>query len=387
MKFLNISGYEVFETTMERGDNCYVYDGAGNKYVDFESGVWALPLGHNNKRVNDAIMEQMTKLVHTGYRYTHPIVDTASEKLLEIMKLPGGRCIFLSSGSEAVEITVKMVRKMSNRPYLLKMNGNYLSAYGITGEVDSSEWISINWENGKSEQYYKDIISTIPSEDIAAFIFEPGNCSGTVKLPPKELVGGIAEKIQKAGGYLIVDEVTTGMGRTGEWFGYEHYGIHPDVIACGKGLGNGYPVSAVGISREFYEVLIKTNILYAQSHQNDPMGCAVVNAVIESIKDENLVERAARTGNYLKRRLEEMSDEIEGIQEVRGIGLMCAIQLDERVDSDMLFSIHRKLYHAGFIAGVKPIANVLRFYPPLTVEEWMIDEMVSALKGIIERYV
>jgi acetylornithine aminotransferase len=385
MNILNTSGYEMYQSNMTKGEDCFVIDHNGKKYLDFESGVWALPLGHNNQRINTTITNQLNQLVHVGYRYSHPVVEEAAKALMQIMNLEGGKCLFLSSGSEAVEFSLKIVKRITDKPYLLSLDKHYLSAYGVSGDTTSDNWITIDWQSCVTEKHnnYETFLEDIPFDKICAFVFEPGNASGTAKLPPTELITRLASKVKEHNGWIVIDEVTTGMGRTGKWFGYENFDIKPDLIACGKGLGNGYPVSAVGISEEVATLLKQTNFTYAQSHQNDPLGCAVAKEVITIMNDDFLLEKSLEKGMYLKDAMMKLSDKHKIVKEVRGIGLMCAMEFDDSISATGLCDIHRKLFDAGFIVGIKPAANTMRFYPPLTIEKYMIDDMIRALDIIL----
>ncbi|HWT74081.1 MAG TPA: aspartate aminotransferase family protein [Mobilitalea sp.] len=389
MNIINSTGYELYNPSVIQARECTITDIQGRNFYDFEAGVWALPLGHNHPRINKAIINQLSCISHVGYRYSHPVVEEAAEALLKIMNLPNGKCVFLSSGSEAVEYAIKAVHKTMNRPYFLKLDKHYLSAYGLSGDLISERWISIDWQSyiekagdNNNNQCYNELLDMIPFDKINAFVFEPGNTSGTAKLPPKELITAIVSRVKAYDGYVIVDEVTTGMGRTGRWFGYEHYDIQPDVIACGKGLGNGYPISAVGFRKEIAAFVENANFLYAQSHQNDPLGCAVAKEVIEVIKEEKLLEKSTEQGEYLRAELMKLSAKHPCILEVRGVGLLCAMELTEEY-RDKLNHLHRLLYERGFMVGVKPIAKVMRFYPPLNIRKTVIDQMIAALDEVL----
>lgn len=203
----------------------------------------------------------------------------------------------------------------------------------------------------------------------------------------EELIQTIVSKVKEHKGWIVVDEVTVGMGRTGTWFGFEHYHIQPDVIACGKGLGNGYPISAVGICKELCELLEKTDFVYGQSHMNDPLGCSVAKEVIAVIKERDLLQQATKSGLYLKNKLSELKQKHSCIKEVRGVGLLCAIEFMNSIDQQMLSMIHKKLFDAGYLVGLKPVANVMRFYPPLIIENHMIEAMIDALDSILDEIV
>ncbi|MDF2926455.1 MAG: aspartate aminotransferase family protein [Paenibacillaceae bacterium] len=176
--------------------------------------------------------------------------------------------------------------------------------------------------------------------------------------------------------------MTTGMGRTGRWFGFEHYGIRPDIIACGKGLGNGYPVSAVLLSREVRLLLAKSPFVYAQSHQNDPLGCAVAGKVLSVIQEEQLLKNAEEMGAYLLRQLKRLGNTHPQIADARGRGLLAALEFDSSFLGD-LTDIHNGLIHGGFIVGFHPSRPVLRFYPPLSISAGQIDALADALDGLL----
>ncbi len=382
MKTLNCN-YEMFNPNIVSSDNCYVIDEEGKRYLDFESGVWSVALGHNNAQVNEAIKNQINIISHTGYRYTTKVVDEAAEMILRLVKIDDGKCVFLSSGSEAVEFGVQLAKRIMEKPLFLCLNNFYISAYGISSARSKEDWISLDLTeyNGNPD----DFLADVPFDRIGAFIFEV-NASGTVKLPPKALIKEIANRVQSSGGLIVVDEVTAGTGRTGKWFGFEHYGIQPDIIAIGKGIGNGYPVSVIALSKQAADAAEKVGFRYAQSHQNDPLGCAVVKAVISTIESNHLIQRSAELGNVLDFELRSLSKRHKCVKEVRGVGLMMVIELIKDAQFP-LEKIHRELFDAGYITGINVPANVLRFYPPLTIEETQIKSMVNALDAILTRYI
>ncbi|MCL2199307.1 MAG: aspartate aminotransferase family protein [Defluviitaleaceae bacterium] len=366
--------YEMYNPNIVASENCHVIDENGKKYVDFEAGVWAVPLGHNNKRINDSIMRQLNTISHVGYRYTTKIVDEAAAKVLELLGFPDGKCVFLSSGSEAVEFGVQAARRVMDKPYFLCLSNYYLSAYGISQSRSAEQWISLDISEYKGNP--EEFLADIPFEKIGAFVFEAGNASGTAKLPPKELIAAIEEKLNNA--IIVTDEVTTGIGRTGRWFGYEHYNMRPDIVALGKGIGNGYPVSVICLSKNIAEALEKSGFRYAQSHQDDPLGCAVVSEVISAINENNLIQRAAETGKILKHSLKSLTKKHNCIKEIRGQGLMLVMEFHKK-EKFNLQKIHRELFDAGYITGHHALENLLRFYPPLTIEEFQIKNMIDAL--------
>jgi len=382
MKTLDCN-YNMLNPTIVSSDNCYIVDEKGKRYVDFESGVWCVSLGHNNKQINATIQNQMNAISHVGYRYTSKIVDAAAEKVLNLLDFDDGKCVFLSSGSEAVEFGVQLAKQIMKKPYFLCLNNYFLSSYGISSTRNKENWISLDLceYNGDEVEFLRNV----PFDEIGAFIFEPGNASGIVKLPPKGLIKTIDARIKEHGGIIVVDEVTTGTGRTGKWFGFEHYDMRPDIVSFGKGIGNGYPVSVVALSKYISDSAEKAGFKYAQSHQNDPLGCAVVKEVITIIEHNQYIERSARMGIVLEKELNSLLKKHKCIKEVRGIGLMYVMEFSHDIQTHLEI-IHKELFDAGFIAGINATANLLRFYPPLTIEESDIKVLVTALDKILPNY-
>jgi acetylornithine aminotransferase len=225
--------------------------------------------------------------------------------------------------------------------------------------------------------------AAIPFENIWGFLFEPGSSSGLVRFPPDKLIRNICGVVRDAGGLVLVNEVTTGVGRTGRWFGYQHYGISPDIVAMGKGIGNGYPVSVTAISSRAEELMGDTVLKYAQSHQNDPLGAAVALEVIRVIQDDGLIERSRESGVVLVNGLNDIKSRNGRIEEIRSRGLMAAIDLDD--DSEMSFTIevHRELARRGFLVGRRPGVNVLRLDPSLTIRRDDIAAFLETFDNVV----
>lgn len=387
-KLLNCCGYNVYDINIVRGQGVLLFDEKDRKYVDFEAGVWCTALGHNHPQVSLAMKKQIDRIMHLGYQYKSPIVEETAEKLLETVHMTDGKCVFLSSGSEAVEFGVQAIRQIVKQPLLLSLSGSYLAAYGSAGTRSSEEWYLFDWgscSDCSSYKYCSDCsrFNEIPLGHIGGFVFEPGNTSGLVKLPPKKLINSLESAIRQHHGLIMANEVTTGFGRTGEWFGYEHYALKPDIISMGKSMGNGYPVSAVVMGADISERLESAGFHYSQSHQNDALGCAVVKEVIKVITEENLVKKGAEVGAKFKSKLEQLNDLHDCIKEVRGRGLMLAMEF-KRDRNFPLLQVYGKLFEKGFKAGYSLYGNLLRFYPALIISENDIDNMLENLDDILK---
>lgn len=387
---LECSGYDFIKANIVRGQGCHLFDNDNNMYVDFEAGVWCTSLGHNHPRINKVIKSQIDQIAHLGFRYTNNIVEEAAVKVLETVGLTDGKCVFLSSGSEAVEFGVQMARRLTRQPMFITLSNSYLSAYGDAGKKSGEGWFTFDWSacnncaDLECDPYCRHL-KEIPFEHIGGMVFEPGNSSGLVKLPPKKLVKTLEVIIKQWNGLIVVDEVTTGIGRTGSWYGFQHYSLEPDIIALGKGLGNGYPVSTVAMKNEVALRTETSNFRYAQSHQNDALACAVAKEVIDVIQEEGLIERSNIIGAKFLNELKLMRQRYNNIKEVRGRGLMLAVEFKNNDGAFSLASIYSKLLERGFLVGYKPAANLLRFYPALTINEHDIKSMLDVLDQFLEK--
>jgi acetylornithine/N-succinyldiaminopimelate aminotransferase len=372
-----------------KGENCYLYNSQGHRYVDLESGMWSASLGHSHPRIVQAIKEQAEKISHTGYCYSNPIVEAAAKEVLDTIGFPHGKCVFLNSGSEAVEFAVKVAKTISKKPMMFALSDSYFGAYGSAGEKREDEWCCFEWKGCSTCSDIHECVHTcaplseIPFKKIGGFAFEPGSSSGLVRFPPKKLIQTLANEIQHSDGFLIANEVTTGIGRTGEWYGFQHYGLQPDIIAAGKALGNGYPVSAVAMSQKVVERLANSSFHYAQSHQNDPLGAAVAREVIRVIHEEHLIERGKKIGARFIRELIQLANRHDRIKEVRGRGLMIAIEFRETKNDSLASYVYDELLKRRFIVGKRPKVNVLRIDPSLTVQENDIHDFLINFEQIL----
>src|SRR5512138_512355 len=368
--------HEIFKTDFVQGQNCHLYDSEGKKYIDFESGIWCTALGHNHPRVNQVIETQLKNIAHLGTRYPNALAEEAALSVLDAVGIEDGKCTFLSSVSEAVELSVQIMRRVTGKPLLLTFQNSYLAGYGSAGQKRLDEWYLFDWS-------VSDCLDQIPFEKIGGFVFEPGGSGiGFVKFPPRELVQEIVRRVRQAGGLVAANEITTGMGRTGKWFGFQHYDLQPDIVSLGKGLGNGYPVSAVAMRRGIAEQLESAGFHYAQSHQNDPLGCSIAKEVIAIFREGAWVEKGNAKGEYLLEGLQELGKKHAVVKEARGRGMELALELQPEFPAA---SACRALLEKGFLAGYYSAGNILRFDPALTIEQEDLAQLLDCLDGILER--
>lgn len=364
--------YQPSEKLLICSKDCYQYDSEGKKYIDFDSGVWCTNLGHNNDRIIRVISDQIRFSIHHGYRFRNEAAEQLSLELLELLEMTGGQSAFLSSGSEAVNLAITLAKRFTGRTRVLKLELSYLSAFGHGQIAESNtDLLTVPMNNVKA-------LAEIDFSKLAAFVFEPGTSFGMIHFPSGDFLDEIVCKCRENGVLLVSDEVTCGFGRTGKWFGFQHYNFNPDIVAMGKALGNGYPVSAVSITAEMAGLFGQNPFRYAQSHQNDPLGCAIGLEVIHTIQDEDLIQKANETGVYFRNQLEQVQNKYpEKVKEMRSRGMMLALELLPEINGER---INNELFEHGFVVGFRN--NVLRFMPPLNIRENDIDLLIVSLDNL-----
>lgn len=366
--------YKQGDIYLERGEGCLLIDDDGKKYVDFESGDWASCLGHSHPEISEVLNDQASKLIHDGLKFKCKSAEQLSLELLDLLEMKEGKSVFLNSGSEAVNLAITMAQKLTKREFIVKIEGSYLSAFGY-GNINNPMHINVPINN-------EEFINTIDFSTVAAFVFEAGSSHGLVNFAPSSMVDKLTEKARANACLLIANEVTLGFGRTGKWVGYQHYNYKPDIVALGKGLGNGYPISAVCVNKTIAELFDQNHFRYAQSHQNDPLGCEVARKVVEIIDRNKLIDKANDIGNYLAMELGKLRYKYpKVITEIKARGLVIALVLNNELQAE---KINHELFNKGFIVGQSK--SVLRFMPPLIISSSQIKGLIEVLYEILSKY-
>lgn len=375
MKSAILPLYESSEKYLVKSKGCYLYDSEGKKYLDLEAGVWCANLGHSNPKITKVIKKEINTSIHHGYRFSNNYSEKLSSELQRIIGFKNGASVFLSSGSEAINLAITIARKITNRKKILKISNSYLSAFGFGGiSPDNKDLINVMYNDEKS-------IEAINFNEVAAFVLETGGASlEMVKFPDKKFIKKLVKTAKQNKCIVIADEVTTGMGRTGKWFGFQHYDIKPNIVVTGKGLGKGYPISGVTVDSKIAAAIRKNPIRYAQSHQNDPLGCAVGLEVIKTIEEENIINKSILIGNYFYDKLKFLKENNKDkIKEVRGRGLLLAVEFHKNVDGNLL---NKMLFENGFVFGFK--FNTIRLLPPLIITKKDIDKFIAKLTDLLK---
>ena len=399
---------------LTRAKDQFVWDSEGNQYLDFFGGILTVSVGHCNERVNAAVHAQVDKLQHVSTVFATEPQAALAKKVAEIAPGEGWKSFFTSSGTEANETAILAARCFTGSSEIIALRHSYHGrsslTMGITGQgnwrVGPPSQVGITFAHNaycyrcpfgltypscdvRCAQDVKELIRTTTSGQIAGMIAEPIQGVGGFITPPKEYFGIVAKLVRDHGGLFISDEVQTGWGRTGDrWWGIEHWGVTPDIITSAKGLANGFPIGLTAARREVADSVKKLTI---STFGGGPVSSVAAKAVIDLIEDERLGVNAEETGGYLKNKLLELQEKHPLIGDVRGMGLMQAIELVEDRNSKTPATAatlrvmeaareHRVLIGRGGIDG-----NVIRISPPLNIARSDVDDFIAALDASLTK--
>ncbi|TML79698.1 MAG: acetylornithine transaminase [Actinobacteria bacterium] len=371
-----------------RGEGALLWDTEGKQYLDFLAGIAVMSVGHSHPKVVEAIREQAGTLTHvSNLFYTEPQAILA-ERLHDL--LGWGKVFFSNSGAEANECALKLARRWARARgaadrsgvvvALGSFHGRTFTTLAATGQPHKHEpfaplpawftYVSLNDEEALDQAV---------GDDTTAVMLEVVQGEGGVRLATPEYLQAARKFCEERSAALIFDEVQTGLGRTGKWFAFQHYDIAPDIVTLAKALGGGLPIGAC-IAREDVADAFKPGD-HATTFGGGPVPCAAANAVLDVIESEGLVARAAEAGEKLIGRLSAATEGNGAVREIRGLGLLIAIELG----GDWAAEIVVKALAKGLVVNnVAP--NAVRLAPPLIVSDDQIEQAVEILTGILSEY-
>lgn len=378
-----------YPVTFVRGKGAYLYDSNGKEYLDFFAGIAVTALGHAHPRVAEAVAKQSADLVHTSnHFYTGPQAELA-ERLCGLLGWEDGRVFFTNSGAESNECAIKIVRKWSRAKFsphryeTIAANGSF---HGRTLETLAATGQPAKWEPfvplppGFVHVPFDDApaIEAAIGSRTSSVLLEPILGEGGVWVPGDDYLPAVRKICDSHTLAFIADEVQTGLGRTGTWFGFQHAGTTaiPDVISLAKALGNGLPIGACVARGEFAETFGPGD--HGTTFGGGPVVCAAALAVIDVIDREGLVKNAANLGMYLQDALKEMVEKHPSISGIRGKGLLIALQLSKDIAREVAT---RALEDGLVINDVTPSA--LRIAPPLIVSKRECDRAIETIDRMI----
>lgn len=378
-----INTYGSRNLAFVRGEGTSLWDADGKEYLDFFAGIAVVGLGHCHPAVTEAICRQAKTLVHVSNLYhTQPQVELAA---LLCKHTFADRWFFSNCGATAIESAIKIVRrywhqKGTPKPEIIAMNqsfhGRTMAAITATGQPKYHEGFAPMLPGIKHVPYNDlDALRNAVSNETGAILMEVIQGEGGVRVADEAFVKGVRKLCDEKRLLLVFDEVQTGMGRTGKLFAHEHYGVTPDVICIAKALGNGVPIGAMGCTEEVATGFSVGS--HATTFGGNPLCTAAAKATLETMVQPGFLDRVAEVGDYFLNQLRNLSPKHGQIVEVRGIGLMIGVELN-----DSVAPVVQKMLAAGIVCGPAG-PNVLRFVPPLIVTSEQVDRVVAALDAAL----
>lgn len=376
----------------ERGSGCEVWDKSGTRYLDMTAGIAVCGLGHNHPTFTKRVTEQLGKLVHISNLFYNDQQILAAKAIVD--RSFADRVFFCNSGAEANEGALKLARRyqavVAGAPHRTKIvstvgsfHGRTFATVAITGQPKYRENFGPLVE-GVEHIAFADIEAAtraLESRQACCIIVEPIQAEGGIVVPPAGYLSALRRLCDDTGTILIFDEVQTGIGRTGKWFGHQHDNVTPDVMTLAKGLGGGVPIGAVAMSEKAAAGLTQQAggaVPHATTFGGNPLACSAAIATLEIIDEEKLLEKVTSTGEYLGEQLQALVKEFPGhAVDARGRGLLRGVAV-----SGTAANVTARCREKGVLFSVAG-ANVIRFAPPFVVERMQIDEAVGILRSVL----
>ena len=383
--------YDRIPLLLERGKDVYVFDADGRKYLDFVSGIGVNALGYGNRAVLKTIAKQSARLIHTSNLYYHEFTVPLAARLTKISGLD--RVFLSNSGTEAWEGALKIARAYAKT----KATAGTEAKWRILAMSNSFHGRTYGSLSTTGQAKYRDAYAPVlPGVNFVAFNdvedlkqkFNESVCAiglevvqgeGGIQLVSREFLETARALTAGSGALLLIDEIQSGLGRTGEWFAFQHYGIKPDIITIAKPIAGGLPLGAILTTNEAANAL-KAG-MHGSTFGGGPLACAVACTVIDQIEKRRLLKSNTELGKYFVKKLESLKKKHAQIHQVRGLGLMVALELDS---ADLAKSVVPAMLEEGVIIN-RTHETTLRFLPPYTIRKKHIDQVVSALDSVLKK--
>lgn len=377
--------YNRFPVVFEKGKGVYLYDTEGKKYLDFAAGIAVFALGYGNEAYNQALKDQIDKIIHTSNLYYNIPAVEAGEKIIKASGMD--KVFFTNSGTEAIEGALKVARKYAYQKeeredyefiaMYHSFHGRSQGALSVTGNEkyqkgfvpEGCRAVFANFND------LDDVASKI-NEKTCGIICEVVQGEGGIYPASKEFLTGLRNLCDEKDIVLIFDEVQCGMGRCGSMFAHDLYGVKPDVLALAKALGCGVPVGAFAANTKTSQVLKPGD--HGTTYGGNPFATAAVSKVFDLYEELQIVDHVNEIAPYLSLQLEKLSQEFDCIKEHRGVGLMQGLEFTQPVAS-----IVKKALELGLVI-ISAGSNIIRFVPPLVIEKEHVDEMIGILRQAIK---
>lgn len=380
-----MSTYAPMSVTFSHGEGAILWDTEGNQYLDALAGIAVCALGHAHPAITQAISEQAGKLLHTSNLYMIENQQKLADKLCKHSGLD--RVFFSNSGAEANETAIKLARKYGHEknidtPSIIVMENSFHGRTMATLSATGSRKMQAGFEplvQGFARAPYNDIESieniAQSNSNIVAVMVEPVQGESGIKVPDADYLNQLREICDNNDWLLMLDEIQTGMGRTGKWFAFQHSNIHPDVMTLAKSLGNGVPIGACLASEKAASVMKPGS--HGSTFGGNPLACAAALAVIDTIEKDQLLSKATEQGAYLLEELKNKLGSTHGVREIRGVGLMIGIELEQNCTELVTQALQQ-----GLLISVQA-ENVIRLLPPLILSQEQTDTIITKVSKLV----
>lgn len=382
-----IGTYSRLPIAFVKGKGLYLWDSRGRRYLDFTAGLGVAGLGHSHPAVVEAVQRQAARLLHMSNYFYMP----GQIKLAEALSRHsfGGKCFFANSGTEAVEGAIKLARKYGRRflggdsheiiAAKRGFHGRTLGSLAASGQPEKQRDFGPLPKGFRHVSLNRlDELKGAFSAKTCAVLLETVQGEGGVYPCERRYLQGVEALCKERGALLILDEVQTGMGRTGHLFSYQNYDVSPDVITLAKGLGNGVPIGAIIATEAVAQAMEAGD--HGSTFGGGPLACAAGLATLDALLSDGVLENCVKVGDYFKRELKSLKGKSDLVAEVRGLGLMLGLELK----SPLAAGIVEQMLAEGIV-----INNIgqktLRFLPPLTVGQADVAEVIEALEKVLGR--
>ena len=371
--------YNRFPLVLDHGDGMYLYDTDGKKYLDFAAGIAVMAFGYNNQEYNDALKAQIDKLSHTSNLYYSVPTATAAQALKQVSGMD--RIFFTNSGAEAIEGALKAAKKYAytrdghGGHEIIAMNhsfhGRTIGALSVTGNAHYREPFEPLMPGVRYADFNDlESVKAQITDKTCAIIFETIQGEGGIYPATKEFMEGVRALCDEHDILLILDEIQCGMGRSGHMFAWQGYGVRPDIMTSAKALGCGVPVGAFLMTEKVAEKSLMPGD-HGTTYGGNPFVGAAVTKVLEMMEREQIPEHVQKIGAYLSQKLDALVDKYDCLTAHRGVGLIQGVVCTKKVGE-----VSARALEHGLIV-ITAGSDVLRFVPPLVIEECHVDEMIE----------
>ena len=379
--------YNRYPLVLDRGEGVYLYDTDGNKYLDFAAGIAVQAFGYGKKEYNDALKNQIDKVMHTSNLYYNVPTIRAAERILRASGMD--RVFFTNSGAEANEGAIKAAKKYAYTRdghaghEIISMkhsfHGRTIGALSVTGNEHYREPFEPLMPGVKFAEFNNlESVKALITDKTCAIIFEPVQGEGGIYPATEEFMKGVRALCDEHDILLILDEIQCGMGRTGEMFAWQNYGVKPDIMTSAKALGCGVPVGAFLMTEHVAEKSLAPGD-HGTTYGGNPFIGAAVSTVLELMEKEKITDHVKEIAPYLEKRLDELVTKYDFLTARRGMGLMQGLVCEMPVSK-----VSAEALKEGLIV-ITAGANVLRFVPPLIIEKEHVDEMIEKLSKVFDK--